>query len=73
MGSVPKDHDPNVIGVCTECKSDQPPSYLYRNPFGDEAPCKYCGGVIVVTYRDRREQTLHQKDRERGLVRDDNE
>ena len=37
-----KDED-DVIGVCTECKSDQPMGYMYNSPFaqaGHPVPCK---------------------------------
>lgn len=60
----------DVIGVCTECHSDQPMSYMERSPFaaeGKSVPCKYCGGVVVVTYKSNRDRSLDQSDRSRGL------
>lgn len=64
-----KDPD-DVIGVCSECKSDQPMSYMEKNPFAQEGsavPCRYCGGVVIITYRESRNNSLNQSDRERGV------
>ncbi len=64
-------NDPDdVIGVCSECKSDQPMKYMENNLFaqsGTAVPCKYCGGIVVITYRETRDTSLKQADRERGL------
>lgn len=60
----------DVIGVCSECKSDQPMKYMESNLFaqnGTAVPCKYCGGIVVITYRETRDNSLKQADRERGL------
>lgn len=60
----------DVIGVCSECKSDQPEAYMYRSPFaqdGKPVPCKYCGGVVIITYRETRNQALDQSDNSRGI------
>ena len=60
----------DVIGVCSECKSDQPDQYMMNSPFAQEGkpvPCKYCGGVVIVTYRETRDDALRGIDRERGL------
>lgn len=63
--------DPDdVIGVCSECKSDQPESYMFRSPFaqdGKPVPCKYCGGVVIITYRETRNSALDQSDNSRGI------
>lgn len=63
--------DPDdVIGVCSECHSDQPMSYMEKSPFaqeGKDPPCKFCGGVVVVTYREERDEVLRGIDQERGL------
>ncbi len=64
-----KDPD-DVVGVCSECKSDQPDSYMYRSPFAQEGkavPCQYCGGVVIITYRETRDQSLNESDRGRGI------
>lgn len=64
-----KDPD-DVIGVCSECKSDQPMSYMYKNPFaqnGQPVPCKYCGGVVIISYRENRNSSLESSDKERGI------
>lgn len=60
----------DVIGVCSECKSDQPDSYMYKSPFAQEGkpvPCKYCGGVVIITYREIRDEALKDSDRGRGI------
>lgn len=65
-----KDPD-DVIGVCSECKSDQPEAYMYRSPFaqsGQAVPCKYCGGVVIITYRETRNEALDGSDRSRGIA-----
>jgi DNA-directed RNA polymerase subunit RPC12/RpoP len=64
-----KDPD-DVIGVCSECKSDQPDSYMYKSPFAQEGkpvPCKYCGGVVIITYRETRDSALDGSDKSRGI------
>lgn len=64
-------NDPdNVVGVCSECHSDQPEAYMYRSPFAQEGksvPCKYCGGVVVITYRETRDSALDQSNKSRGI------
>lgn len=66
-----KINDPDdVIGVCSECKSDQPNSYMEKSAFaqqGSSVPCKYCGGVVIITYRERRDSSLDSSDKDRGL------
>lgn len=68
---MPNIEDPDdVIGVCSECKSDQPDSYMERSPFaqaGHSVPCKFCGGVVIITYREIRDESLDSSDRSRGL------
>jgi DNA-directed RNA polymerase subunit RPC12/RpoP len=58
------------IAVCTECKSDQNVQKLIRNPFfqqGGRIPCQYCSGLVIITKRELRDQSLKQTDRQRGL------
>lgn len=66
-----KIQDPDdVIGVCSECKSDQPERYMFNSPFaqgGKPVPCKYCGGVVIITYRETRDQALEGSDKSRGV------
>lgn len=63
--------DPDdVIGVCSECKSDQPDSYMMKSPFaqaGSPVPCRYCGGVVIITYRETRDEAIKGSDRSRGI------
>lgn len=59
-----------VIGVCSECKSDQPEKYMYNSPFAQEGksvPCKFCGGVVIITYRHIRNRALDGSDKSRGI------
>ena len=60
----------DVIGVCSECKSDQPERYMDNSPFAQEGkpvPCKYCGGVVIITYREVRDSSLEGSDKSRGI------
>jgi len=60
----------DVIGVCSECGSDQPMSYMENNPFahqGASVPCKYCGGVVIIVYREQRDSSINGSNKERGL------
>ena len=60
----------DVIGVCSECHSDQPNQYMMNSPFAQEGknvPCKYCGGVVIITYRETRDSAIDGSDRSRGL------
>jgi hypothetical protein len=63
--------DPDdVIGCCSECHSDQTMQYMERSPFaqaGDPPPCQYCGGVVIVTFRETRDSALGEIDQRRGL------
>lgn len=63
--------DPDdVIGVCSECKSDQTDKYMTNSPFaqaGQSVPCQYCGGVVIITYRETRNNSLDQSDKNRGV------
>jgi hypothetical protein len=68
--SKPIQDPDDVIGVCSECKSDQPMSYMYNSPFaqgGKVVPCKYCGGVVVIVYREARDESLRDSDNNRGI------
>jgi hypothetical protein len=68
MSEVENTND--VIGTCSECKSDQPDSYMFKSPFardGLPVPCKYCGGVVIILYREQRDSALKQSDRSRGI------
>ena len=59
----------DVIGVCSECHSDQPERYMINSPFAQEGknvPCVYCGGVVIITYRETRNEALDQSDNNRG-------
>ena len=60
----------DAIGLCSECKSDQMDSTMFRSVFaqnGTPPVCKYCGGVVIIVMRSQRQQAINQIDRERGL------
>jgi DNA-directed RNA polymerase subunit RPC12/RpoP len=60
----------DVIGVCSECKSDQTMKYMTNSPFaqsGQAVPCQYCGGIVIITYREIRNESLDQSDKNRGV------
>lgn len=61
----------NVVGLCSECKSTMPNSYMERNVFareGHPVPCKYCGGVVVITYGELQGDALNNSlDSARGI------
>lgn len=60
----------DVVGTCSECHSDQPEAYMYNSPFAQEGkavPCKYCGGIVIITYRETRNSSLDQSNRDRGI------
>lgn len=60
----------DVIGVCSECKSDQSMSYMEKNLFAQKGlpvPCRYCGGIVIITYREVRDHSLDNSDRGRGI------
>jgi len=62
--------DDELIGCCTECKSEQRDSYMEKNPFyqqGGSVPCQYCSGVTVVVARKDKEKALKQRDGRRNL------
>lgn len=59
--------DPDgLIGVCSECKTDQRDSYIDNSPF-DFPPCQMCGGVVIITPQATRDRSLAQQDQKRGL------
>ena len=65
------DLDPNIKGMCTECKSTMTTQWMAKNAFaraGHNPPCPYCGGVVaVVDMRQGPDRIKKNMDRERGL------
>ena len=65
-----KELDPNIQGMCTECKSPMQQSWMANNSFAQQGlspSCPYCGGVVaVIDIRNAKKAKL-QMDRERGL------
>lgn len=60
----------DAVGVCSECKSEQSDSSMYKSIFAQQgiAPvCRYCGGVVVIVYKQLKDKSLDQLDRERGI------
>jgi hypothetical protein len=67
---MPVENEDDVIGVCTECESDQPMAYMYKSPFaqdGKVVPCKYCGGVVAIVYREERDSSIKDSKNKRGI------
>lgn len=65
--------DQDLIAVCSECKSDNPDSYVENNPFykqGGAIPCKFCGGILIITERGNRENALRRMDTQRAIGHD---
>lgn len=59
------------IGVCTECHSDQPASYMEKTQFA-QPPCKFCGGVVSIiryTSEEDRNRYLERQDTQRGIYK----
>lgn len=61
----------DVIGLCSECKNPQPPGMMERNVFAAEGlppSCRYCGGVVIVTYAELQGDALNARlDAARGI------
>jgi hypothetical protein len=55
-----------AVGVCSECKSDQPDHYMMNSPF-NQPPCKYCGAPTIVVLKSDRDAALAQVDRDRKI------
>lgn len=63
----------DVIGLCSECKSEIPEQKMERDVFvqnGFPSPCPYCGGVVVITFRELANEALKDRlDANRGIGR----
>ena len=62
--------DEDIIGICSECSSDQPDSYMYKNVFaqaGKPATCKFCGGVVVIGNRKDKDDIIRKINTSRGI------
>lgn len=61
----------DVVGVCVECKSTHDEQWMAKNPFaqaGHPPSCRYCGGVVIVTYAELQGPELNAKlDQSRGI------
>lgn len=71
MADVTGYHDDELVGICTECASEQRDSYMNKNPFfqqGKPVSCQYCGGVVVIGKKSDRKKILAQVNRQRGLA-----
>jgi hypothetical protein len=43
---------------------------MERSPFaqaGQPVPCKFCGGIVLITYRENRNNTLDSSNKGRGI------
>lgn len=61
--------DVDYVAICTECKSAQRDEYVLRNPFGLEAPCKFCGGgpLILIQASQTGDKLAERLDNRRGI------
>lgn len=62
--------DDDVIGLCTDCGTQQTDRHMYNSAFaqdGKPAVCKYCNGVVTVCYRYDKDNVLNQINIKRGL------
>jgi methylmalonyl-CoA mutase cobalamin-binding subunit len=60
----------DVIGLCSDCGSEQSDRAMYASPFaqaGVPPVCKYCGGVVVICYRQNKQKVLDDIKRQRGI------
>lgn len=65
------DEEDELIGTCTECKSDNPDSYVENSPWYqagvEHVPCKYCGGRLIVVSVKYRNAAHNRADIRRGI------
>jgi hypothetical protein len=43
---------------------------MYKSPFaqdGKVVPCKYCGGVVAIVYREERDSSIKDSKNKRGI------
>ncbi len=62
----------DVIGLCSECKSTHERAVMEKDIFAAEGvppSCRYCGGVVVITYREIASQVKERLDGARGIDR----
>jgi hypothetical protein len=60
----------DVIGLCTECGTEQSDRSMFSSPFaqaGVPPVCRYCKGVVVVCYKRDRDKVLNDIRRQRGI------
>lgn len=70
MTYEPEEVEDDAVAVCSECKTQMPDSQAFKSVFlqeGKPAPCKACGGVVVVVMKSEVKRTLEQIDRSRGI------
>jgi len=62
--------DDDVIGLCSDCGTEQSDRAMFNSPFaqaGVPPVCKYCRGVVVICYRRDKQKVLDDINRQRGL------
>lgn len=61
----------DLVAFCTECGSDQPKSYEKLPTYGggthNTPPCRFCHGVVAITFREVKAQAYESAQRQRGL------
>jgi hypothetical protein len=60
----PQDDDEDVIAMCVDCGSVKDDNRAAKDPFLQEGltgVCRFCGGPVIVTYRDQAENIMNQR------------
>lgn len=56
--------DDDVIAMCTDCGSVKEDSRAMKDPFlqeGINGVCRFCGGPVIVTYRDQAANLMERR------------
>jgi uncharacterized paraquat-inducible protein A len=65
--ALPKDHDPDVVGVCSECGMVQRAKRMYSWNGDGTPPCSTCGAPTFVSRRNKIALALKKYKDERGV------
>jgi DNA-directed RNA polymerase subunit RPC12/RpoP len=67
---MPVDDENDAVAICSDCGNIMPDSKAYANAFlqeGYAAPCKMCGGVVIVANKANAKQAVEKSKKDRGL------
>ena len=67
MAKLPKDHDPDYVGACTECGMIQRPQRMYAWGGSGTPPCSTCGAPTFVSHKSKVQSALKKYKNERGV------